>query len=168
MLMALNSLEVVKTNPTIETAKQITQFLNYSATHLDTITEYRKEELFSTYTSMHTTYQNRRHEVDPEDIFPRTKIQHTNSIDVSRKWTSACRMTHNEKCNVISHGSRTWSVIFKLPERKFYEYSPKRDGPPTTTNNGGNRQYSNKQHIQRNGKAKNVLSNWHEILLGQR
>ena len=33
MLMALNSLETVQTNTTIETAKQITHFLNYSATH---------------------------------------------------------------------------------------------------------------------------------------
>ena len=40
--MALNSLATVKTKTTIETAKQITQFLNYSATHPDAITEYRK------------------------------------------------------------------------------------------------------------------------------
>ena len=38
MLVALNSLAVVQTKPTIETAKQITQFLNYSATHPDAIT----------------------------------------------------------------------------------------------------------------------------------
>ena len=38
MLMALNSLASVQTNPTIETARQITQFLNYSATHPDAIT----------------------------------------------------------------------------------------------------------------------------------
>ena len=42
MVMALNSLVAVQTKPTIENAKQITQFLNYSATHSDTITEYRK------------------------------------------------------------------------------------------------------------------------------
>ena len=42
MLMALNSLTKVQTKPTIETSKQITQFLNYSATHPDAITEYRK------------------------------------------------------------------------------------------------------------------------------
>ena len=34
MLMALNTLAAVQTNPTIETVKQITQFLNYSLTHL--------------------------------------------------------------------------------------------------------------------------------------
>ena len=45
MLMALNSLEAVQTPPTIETAKQITQFLNYSATHPDAIIEYRKSEI---------------------------------------------------------------------------------------------------------------------------
>ena len=38
ILMALNSLVAVMINPTLETAKQITQFLNYSATHLDTVT----------------------------------------------------------------------------------------------------------------------------------
>ena len=42
MLMALNSLAAVQTKPKIETAKQITQFLNYSAIHPDAITEYRK------------------------------------------------------------------------------------------------------------------------------
>ena len=42
MLMALKSLAAVQTKPTIENAKQITQFINYSATHPDSITEYRK------------------------------------------------------------------------------------------------------------------------------
>ena len=42
MLMALNSLAALQTKPKIETAKQITQFLNYSATHPYEITEYRK------------------------------------------------------------------------------------------------------------------------------
>ena len=42
MLMALKSLEAVQTNPKIKNAKQTTHFLNYSATHPDAITEYRK------------------------------------------------------------------------------------------------------------------------------
>ena len=42
MLMDLNSLVAVQIKPTIETANQITHFLNYSATHPDAITEYRK------------------------------------------------------------------------------------------------------------------------------
>ena len=42
--MALNSLAAVKTKPTIETAKQITQSLNHSATHQDAVIEYRKAE----------------------------------------------------------------------------------------------------------------------------
>ena len=41
MLMALNSLAEVNIKPKIETVKQITQFLNYSATHPDAVTEYR-------------------------------------------------------------------------------------------------------------------------------
>ena len=40
--MAIDSLAAVPTNPTIENAKQINQFLNYSSTHQDAITEYRK------------------------------------------------------------------------------------------------------------------------------
>ena len=40
--MALNSLAVVETNPTIETKKQMIQFLNYTVTHPDAIMEYRK------------------------------------------------------------------------------------------------------------------------------
>ena len=38
MLMALNSLAEVQNKPTVETAKQITQFLNYSTTHTDAVT----------------------------------------------------------------------------------------------------------------------------------
>ena len=40
--MALNSLEAAQTNPTDEIAKQITQFLNYSTTYTELITENRK------------------------------------------------------------------------------------------------------------------------------
>ena len=42
MLMALNSLAAAQKRPTIETAKQITQFLTYSVAHTEKITEYRK------------------------------------------------------------------------------------------------------------------------------
>ena len=42
MLMALNSLVAVQTKPAVETAKKTTPFLNYSATHPDRITQYRK------------------------------------------------------------------------------------------------------------------------------
>ena len=42
MLTLLNSLSAVQTNPTIETAKQITQFLKYSATHPESVAEYRR------------------------------------------------------------------------------------------------------------------------------
>ena len=38
MLMALNSLAEVQNKPTVETKKQITQFLNYSTTHTDAVT----------------------------------------------------------------------------------------------------------------------------------
>ena len=42
MLMALNSLAAVQTKPTIKNVKQITQFLNYSATYPEAVTEYRR------------------------------------------------------------------------------------------------------------------------------
>ena len=42
MLIALKSLVAVQTKQTIQTAKQITQFLNNSGTYTDTVTEYRK------------------------------------------------------------------------------------------------------------------------------
>ena len=42
MLLALNSLAVVHTKPTTETAKKITQFLNCSVSHPDTVIEYRR------------------------------------------------------------------------------------------------------------------------------
>ena len=42
ILMELKSLSTVQTNPTIETAKKKTHFLNNSATHTDAVIEYRK------------------------------------------------------------------------------------------------------------------------------
>ena len=42
MLMAINSLAEVNTKPTIKTSKQITQFLNFSATYADAVIEYRR------------------------------------------------------------------------------------------------------------------------------
>ena len=41
-LVALNSLAAVQKKSTIETAKQITQFLYYSTSHPDVLTEYRR------------------------------------------------------------------------------------------------------------------------------
>ena len=40
--MALKSLAEVQTNPTIETAKQITHLLNHSAKYSDAVSEYRR------------------------------------------------------------------------------------------------------------------------------
>ena len=45
MLIALNSLAVVNTKPTIKTVKQITQFLNYSASYTEAVTEYKRSEM---------------------------------------------------------------------------------------------------------------------------
>ena len=45
MLMTLNSLVVVHTKLTTKTVKQITRFLNYRATHPDTVTEYRRNRM---------------------------------------------------------------------------------------------------------------------------
>ena len=42
MFMSLNSLAAVQTKPTIKTAKQITQFFNYSVAHPDAVTEYKR------------------------------------------------------------------------------------------------------------------------------
>ena len=39
MMIALKSLAVVQTNPTIKTAKQVTQLSNYSAIYIDAVTE---------------------------------------------------------------------------------------------------------------------------------
>ena len=40
--MIINSLAEVQTKPTIDTTKQITKILNYSGTHPDAVTEYRR------------------------------------------------------------------------------------------------------------------------------
>ena len=62
---------------------------------------------------MHPIYQNQGHKAEPEDIFPWTKIQHTNSRDASGEWTSACRIHRHKKCNGISYGSRTGGLFEK-------------------------------------------------------
>ena len=45
MLMALNSLAELQTIPTIETSKQITTFLNYSASHPYSVIECRRSRM---------------------------------------------------------------------------------------------------------------------------
>ena len=60
MLVALNSLTAVKTKPKIVTAKQITQFLNYRATHPDAITEYINSGMVL------NVYSNASHISEPE------------------------------------------------------------------------------------------------------
>ena len=64
IMMALNYLEAVQTKPPIETAKKITQFVNYSTIHpeINRIQKKRNDP-------MHPTYQNWRHEAELEDIF---------------------------------------------------------------------------------------------------
>ena len=52
------------------------------------------------------TFQNQRHKAELVNIFSRTKIQHANPINEPPKWTSTCRMQHNEECDEISHGIR--------------------------------------------------------------
>ena len=42
MLIAMNSLVAVQTNPTTGSTKQITQFLYYNTTHPDAVIEYRR------------------------------------------------------------------------------------------------------------------------------
>ena len=42
ILMSMNSLEAVQINAKIKPAKQITSVLNYSASHTDIVTEYRR------------------------------------------------------------------------------------------------------------------------------
>ena len=55
--MELNYLAVVQTKSKIETEKQMTQFLNYSATHPDAITEYRKSGIIL-HTYLDTSYKS--------------------------------------------------------------------------------------------------------------
>ena len=43
--MALTSIEGVQTNTTIKTAKQITPFLDYRASHPDAVIEYRRSRI---------------------------------------------------------------------------------------------------------------------------
>ena len=59
--MDLNPLAAVQTKPAIETAKQITQFLNYSTTHSDSITEYRNSGII-----LHI-YSNESYILEPEE-----------------------------------------------------------------------------------------------------
>ena len=101
-------------------------------------------------------------------FFHRPKIQHTDTRNAPRKWTSAFRMQHNEEYNGISHRSRIRRIVLKIPESNIHEDGRSRNEPPTTTNTDDRRQYSGKKHCQRNGKTKNILSNRNDILLGQR
>ena len=116
---------------------------------------------------MHPTYQNRRHEVDPENIFYYDQIPNINLRYSPGYCTSACRMHHHENCHAIIHVCRSGRVIWKLSESNFYEDIISRDGPPKTTLTSGNEQYSCNQNSLHNGKAKKNSSKWHELLLDQ-
>ena len=155
MLMALKSLAAVQTKPIIKTAKQITQFLNYSATRPGAVTEWRRSG-----TILHI-YLDASYISEPEAqsraggyIFLRTKIKHTDTRNTPRKRTSAFIMKYHEKCHCISHGSRIGGIIWRLTESDIHENVPSRNRPPTTTNTGGKGQYSVKQHRKWNGKNK--------------
>ena len=88
MLMALNSLEQVQINPTTETTKYITQFLNYSTSHPYSVTEYRRSRMI-----LHI-YLDASYISEPEariragGYFYRTKIQHTNTRNAPVKCSS--------------------------------------------------------------------------------
>ena len=43
--MALNSLVIVNTKPTVDIEKRITHFLNYCASHLDDVIEYKRSDM---------------------------------------------------------------------------------------------------------------------------
>ena len=154
--MALNSLAAVQTNPIIKTAKQIIQYLNYRATHTDAVIEYRiSGTILHIYLDASYIFQNQRHEAELVDIFPRTTIQDTNTINAPQKWPSTCIMQHNEECDGINHGKRVGRIIWKLLESEIHENGPIRKVPPTTTNNHHHRW---QQTIQR----KKLLSMEHK------
>ena len=57
MLITLNFLEEVQTKPAIETAKLNTRVLNYSVSHTDVVTDYKRSDMiqhiysYASYTS---------------------------------------------------------------------------------------------------------------------
>ena len=106
--MALNSLMAIQKKLTIETAKKTTQFLNYSATHPDTITEYIKiGMILQIYSDASYISEPDAQRKDVRYFFPQTKIKLTNSRYSPRECTSACRIQNDEKCNSIIHRSIT-------------------------------------------------------------
>ena len=103
---------------------------------------------------------------------PRNKIQHTDTINAPQKRPSTCRMQHNKECYGISHGSIIGKIISKLPESDSHKKVPNRNGPPTTTHNGGNGQYSGKQHRKWKGKTKksraiDMIFYWYRYIIRQ-
>ena len=78
------------------------------------------------------------------------------------------RIQYNEKYHGIRHRIIIGRNILKLPEINIHENGPSKYGPCTTTNTGGNDQYSNKNHCKMERQNKNIPSNRYEILLGQR
>ena len=116
---------------------------------------------------MHPTYQNQRHKADPEDFFPRTKIQHTDTSNAPRKRTSEYRIQNNEECNGTSHGSRIGRNAWKYQKATYMRTTLSEMGhqlpttPVATDNTAAN-------SIVEGTSKKNILSNRHDILLGQR
>ena len=166
--MALNSLAAVQTKPTIETAKQITQFLNYSVSHPDAVTECsRSVIILNIY--LDASYIS---ELEAQSIsggyFPRKKIQHIDTRNAPGKKFSTCRIQRNDKYHGISHRIIIGGIILRLSESDIHMNCPRRNGTLTTTNTGVNRQYNGKHHRKYNYKTKNAQCNINDTLLGQR
>ena len=71
MLMELNSMAAVQNKPTAEKKKQITHFLNYCASYLDAVTEYKRIDMILNLYSdaSYLSKPDQRQTVDQEDIF---------------------------------------------------------------------------------------------------
>ena len=104
MLMLLNLLAAVQTNPKIKNAKQVTQFLKYSATHTDAVTEYRRSGYIL------CVYLDESYISEPEAgnraggyffLLPESNTP-IKSVPPN---PSTCRIHHSEKCDGIIHGS---------------------------------------------------------------
>ena len=80
MLMALKSLAAMHTKPTIETAKQVTEILNYRATYKIQYQKTEEAELLYIFIWMHPTFKNQSTKHIWWIFFLRNKIQHNNTI----------------------------------------------------------------------------------------
>ena len=87
------------------------KFLNYSVTHPYEVTEYRRNGMIPHIDLDELYISEPEAQIRAGGCFSLGPKINTDTRNAIVKWTSVCRMQHNDKCYGISHESRIGRII---------------------------------------------------------